>query len=161
MGGVLSKLDPVVKRLGARGGCVDSKDHAHVAVVCLVAEEPLRGGGVHDFDREDGDLGRVGGDGHEARVDTGKIGGGVELLCARLGKGGLGDGVIFAAEYEFDAVSLLRCYLVGSKDGRESGLIPAHLNLENGSKSHGDEREKKGESIQHSERLSGLIKRKG
>jgi hypothetical protein len=38
-------------------------------------------------------------------------------LVTHLGEGGLGDGVIFSAEYELDAVTFLRLYLIGSKDG--------------------------------------------
>jgi len=86
---------PSIKRLFSSGRCVDSKDHAHVAVISLVAEEPLWSGVVFNLYRVHGHLGRVGSDGHKARVDTFELGGGIELLCARLAEGGLGDGVIF------------------------------------------------------------------
>lgn len=70
----------------------------------LPAEEPERRGRVLDREAEGGEAGRVRGDGHEARVDTGAaVRKGLDR--ARVREGRLGDGVVLGHAVNITSVN--------------------------------------------------------
>lgn len=68
-------------------------------------EEPYWAGGLGYFESEDSDLsgGRV--EGHERRRETVLLRDSIELLCTRVGKGTLGDGVVATMELKVDKIA--------------------------------------------------------
>jgi len=76
-----------------------------VAVRCPGAEEPDWAGGLGYFESEDTNLTASSVKGHEWRCEAVLLCHSVELLCAWVGKGALGDGVVASVELKVDQIT--------------------------------------------------------
>jgi len=103
--GSLSLFQEGLEGLVARLGCVDGEDHAAVAMVDLIAEQPYGCTVLFNLDGPHWDLSWcwISGNWHEARVHAKLVGDRVTLTGAWLGERRLRCGVVLDMELEVDS----------------------------------------------------------